>query len=107
MSKSIKWFIEDEVVALYLEMYGDSGLEQSQGDVIQLMENTVVLKKGFVMRMGNFRHIIPGGKKGLSAGYGPKGFKKFRDLYEIFRTVPEHDFTRYVKMIIDVRNKLN
>jgi len=106
MSKPIKWLIEDEVVALYLEMYGDSDLEQSQSDVIQLMENTVVLKKRFKMRMSNFRHIIPNGKKGLDAGYGPKGHKKFRDLYDIFRTFPRHDFTRYVKMIIDVRNKL-
>jgi len=57
--------------------------------------------------MGNFRYIITDGKEGLSAGYGPKGFKKFRDLYEIFHTFPEHNFTRYVKMIIDVRNKLN
>ena len=47
---SIKWLIEDEVVALYLAMYGDSGLEQSQGDVIRLMENTVIPKKGFKMR---------------------------------------------------------
>ena len=103
MSKP-KWLIEDEVVALYLEKYGDSGLDQSQGDVIQLMENTVVPKKCFEKRMRNFRYILSDGKEGLSAGY-LKGHKKFRDLHDLFDTFPEHDFTRYVKMIIDVRKK--
>ncbi len=105
MAKSIKWLVEDEVVALYLAMYGDSGLDQSQGDVIQLMANTVILKKGFAMRIKNYLYIFSDGEEGLDAGY-PEGHKKYRDLYDLFHTFPRHDFTRYVKMIIDVRNKL-
>lgn len=69
MGHKLKWTIEDNVVALYLALYGDGGPILSKSKIRDLIEQTGIPKKAFSMRVKNYRYIITEGKEGLGAGY--------------------------------------
>jgi len=104
MPKKVNWLIEDNVVAMYLAMCGDSELSCNTTEITEIIANTVAIKKGFLMRIQNYRFIVTDGKEGLDAGY-PDGYKKYKDLYNLFSTYQKDSFRDYVNMIISLRDQ--
>ena len=105
MSREIKWMIEDNVVALYLAMYGNNGLKYKIDDVEKIISNTISHKKGFRLRVKNYLYIVSGGKKGLDAG-NPNGIFLYKKLYSIFKSFSPCKFRDYVNMILEIRNRM-
>ena len=105
MSGEIKWTIEDNVVALYLAMYGDHRLKYKADEVEKIISNTISHKKGFKLRVKNYLYIVSEGKKGLDKGY-PDGFPLYKELYDIFKSFTPDRFRNYVNMILEIRNKM-
>jgi len=105
MGGRIKWIIEDNIVALYIALYGDDGLVLTKSKIRELIEHTVIPKKAFSMRVGNYRYIITKGKGGLNAGY-KDGFPKYKKLHIIFKSFNKNKFREYVNLILETRLKL-
>ena len=101
---SVNWTIEDNVVALYLAIFGNEGLHYVLSEIEEIIANTLYRKEGFKMRVQNYRYIVTDGRKGLDAGY-PDGFPLYKELYEIFREMPKEKFKKYVNMILEKRNQ--
>lgn len=99
------WTIEDNVVALYVALYGDEGLILSKGEIRDLIENTGIPKKAFLMRVKNYRYIITDGKEGLDAGY-KGGFRDYKKLHLLFRSFSKDNFRDYVNLILQSRVSL-
>ena len=105
MPRSLKWTIEDNVVALYLALHGPQDLSLDADEVERVIANTLVPKKGFRMRVQNYRYVITGGKEGLDAGY-PDGFPLYRDLFRIFGSLGQPNFRDYVEAILRIRERM-
>lgn len=105
MSKTILWTIEDNIVALYLALHGEKELNYSSKEIEEIISNSLLPKKGFNMRVDNYRYIITEGKEGLSAGY-PEGFDKYKQLYELFKDFNTDQFKEYVNIILDNRRTM-
>jgi len=58
MSKKRSWTIEDNIVALYVALYGDHGLILKHEKVRDLIENTGIPKKAFLMRVRNYKYMM-------------------------------------------------
>jgi len=101
-----KWTIEDNVVALYVALYGDAGLRLSKGKIRDLIERTGIPKKAFNMRVQNYRYIITDGKEGLNAGY-EDGFPDYKKLYHLFKSFSKGKFRDYVNLILKTRAGLD
>lgn len=96
------WTVEDNVVALYVALYGDDGLVLSKDKIRDLIEHTGIPKKAFPMRVQNYRYIVTDGKEGLSAGY-QKGFRDYKKLYFLFKSFSKDKFREYVNLILKSR----
>ena len=105
MGKAITWTIEDEVVALHLALHGVRGLDYDADQMEDIIANTLFPKKGFRMRVQNYRYIVTKGKEGLDAGY-PQGFPLYRNLTRIFSSMDASDFTEYVNLILSRRDRM-
>ena len=106
MNEKRTWIIEDEVVALYVAMYKDSGLglDYEVSEIDEIIANTLFCKEGFNMRVGNYTYIITNGERGLDAGY-PNGYPPYRELYQIFASFDQNRFKDYVNMILKRREE--
>ena len=100
-----KWTIEDNVVALYVALYGDDGLILSKGNIRDLIEYTGIPKKAFPMRVQNYRYIITDGKEGLDAGY-KNGFHDYKKLHFLFKSFGRNKFRNYVNLILKSRSDM-
>ena len=105
MGRELKWTIEDDVVALYLALYADQGLQCHKEEIEDVISNTLFPKKGFNMRVQNYRYIVSDGKEGLDAGY-PDGFPPYKELYRIFSALGQCNFRDYVNLILDKRKSI-
>ncbi len=99
------WTIEDNVVALYVALYGDDGLILNKGKVRDLIEHTGVPKKAFPMRVQNYLYIVTDGKEGLSAGY-KTGYRDYKKLYSLFKSFSKDKFRDYVNLILKSRSDI-
>jgi hypothetical protein len=102
MGQKLNWTIEDNVVALYLAMYGDENLKYEINKLERIISRTLFPKEGFKQRIDNYRYIITG--KGLDAGY-KEGFPLYKDLYRIFSSMDKGIFKDYVNLILDKRKQ--
>ena len=102
MGRKRNWTIEDNVVALYVALHGDSGLILSKVELRDLIEHTGIPKKAFLMRVGNYTYIITGGKDGLDAGY-KDGFNDYKKLFFLFKSFSKNKFRDYVNLILKSR----
>lgn len=96
------WTIEDNVVALYVALYGDYGLILSKDKIRDLIEHTGIPKKAFPMRVQNYVAIDTKGRKGLKAGLKSPTFK---ELYSLFshKSFSKNKFRDYVNLILKSR----
>ena len=92
------WTIEDNVVALYIALYGYGGLGLDRNGI-----KSVIGHPGLRMRVQNYRAIDTGGSKGLTAGLKSPTFNK---LYRLFKPCNRKWFTDYVNLILETRRKL-
>lgn len=104
MGDKLNWTIEDNAVALYVALYGDSGLILSKNKTRDLIEHTGIPKKAFPMRVQNYRYIITRGKEGLDAGC-KEGFPKYKKLFILFKSFGKKNFREYVNLILETRLK--
>ena len=102
---SRKWTVEDNVVALYLARFGKEGLMLNKKEIRDLIQNTGILKKAFLMRVENYRYIVTEGREGLDAGYN-EGFSQYKKLYNIFKLLNKKRFKEYVNLILETRLSL-
>ena len=92
------WTIEDNVVALYVALYGYGQLQLGENEIKGLIGH-----KGFPMRVQNYTAIETQGREGLDAGLNSPTFNK---LYQLFRNRDTEWFRKYVDLILETRRKL-
>ena len=92
------WLVEDNLVALYLALYGDHGLRMSKGQIAGLIGH-----KGFQMRIQNYTAIHTNGRAGLTAGLKAPLFK---ELYKIGTKMDQRMFRELVTLVLDTKAKL-
>lgn len=98
----VTWTIEDNLLALYVALYGDEELPLRTAGIAKLVGH-----KGFDLRVQNYRWIAEGGKRGLSAGHRwPKANPTYRALYELCRDLPQEKLAVLVSLIIKQRIKI-
>ena len=105
MSRARKWTVEDNIVALYLARFGEEGLILNKKEIRDLIQNTGIIKKAFLMRVENYRYIVTKGKKGLDAGY-KDSFPKYKKLHNLFKSFSKERFREYVNFILQTRLSL-
>ena len=98
MGAKRSWTIEDNVVALYIALYGYDGLGLDKNDIESLIGHP-----SLQMRVQNYRAIETRGSKGLTAGLKSPTFNK---LYRLFKPCDRKWFTDYVNLILETRRKL-
>ena len=92
------WLVEDNLVALYLALYGDGGLPLDQREIHLLIGH-----RGFPMRVQQYVAIHTNGKAGLPAGLRSP---LFRELYRIGSQMERSRFRNLVRLILDVKQKI-
>jgi len=105
MGRERNWTIEDNVVALYVALYGDEGLILPKGEIRHLIERTGIPKKAFLMRVRNYRYIVTNGTEGLDAGY-KSGFPAYKKLHLLFKSFSKGNHRDYVNLILETRLSL-
>ncbi len=91
------WTIEDNVVALYIALYGYDQLHLGENDIKGLISH-----KGFPMRVQNYRAIETQGREGLNAGLNSPTFNA---LYQLFSNLGKEWFTTYINLILETSRK--
>jgi hypothetical protein len=89
---------EDNIVALYIALHGYKELTYSLKDI-----KGIIPRKGFHMRIQNYRAILTKGEEGLNAGLKSP---LFNELYEIFKNTGRKKFAKLINLILDVKSKV-
>lgn len=97
--KKCKWFVEDNLVALYIALHEYKDLRFKLEDIRE-----IIPLKGFRMRIKQYVAIDTNGKKGLVGGLKSPLLK---ELYGIFKDFGQKKFARLVNSILDVKLKVN
>lgn len=97
MSKR-NWLVEDNLVALYIALYGYEYL----GYDLKVIKE-IIPHKGFPMRIQNYIAIDTNGEKGLDAALESSLFNK---LYDIFKNFDQKEFSKLVNLILEVKSKV-
>ena len=92
------WLVEDNLVALYIALHGYKGLAYNLEEV-----KKIIPRKGFQMRIQNYRAIHTEGKEGLNAALKSP---LFNELYEILESFDRHRFARLVNLILKVKSEI-
>lgn len=92
------WLVEDNLVALYIALYGYEKLSYTLEEI-----KGIIPHKGFPMRIQNYIAIHTYGRKGLNAALNSPLFKK---IYRTFRRCNQKDFAEIVDTILDTKKKI-
>ena len=93
------WLVEDNLVALYIALHKYKDLDYRLKEI-----KTIILHKGFPMRVQQFVAIHTKGKRGFKSGLKSPLFK---NLYKIFRNFNQRRFAKLVNLILNVKSKVN
>ena len=93
------WLVEDNLVALYIALYGYKGLNYD----LERIKNIIPLS-GFSMRVKNFKAIHTEGEEGLNAGLKSP---LFNELYNMFENFERGRFAKLVNLILKVKSEIN
>ena len=92
------WLVEDNLVALYIALYGYEYLGYDLKGIREIIPHT-----GFRMRIKNYIAINTKGEKGLVGGLKSPLYNK---LYGIFKRFDQKDFAKIVNLILEVKSKV-
>lgn len=92
------WLVEDNLIALYIAIYGDKGLPLSEKEIAHLVRH-----KDFSMRVRQFLAIDTQGARGLKAGLKSPLFCK---LYRLFVKMAPETFHELIVLILNTKNRI-
>ena len=92
------WLVEDNLVALYIELHGYKDLDYELNYI-----ETIIPHKGFSMRIRNYKAIDTEGREGLDAALESL---LWNELFDLFKDFSREKFTRLVNAILDTKVKI-